>query len=367
VSTAVGAELDLVIEKLAAGGSGIARAPGGLVVFVERAAPGDRVRARIVESRGSYARAEIAELLASGPDRREPPCALFGSCGGCAWLHLSDAAQLHACAQILRDALARIGKFTALPAIETLASPRRLAYRARARVVREHGRTGFRARRSHDVVDVERCAVLDPAAQQQLAALRAAAAPAGDVEIRGFGESVLGLQVSPDAFFQANAALWADWQALVADACGRGAFAVELYAGVGFYTVRLLQAFARVIAVERGVSVRDLRRNAHGADVREESAERFARRSLPGLAPDVVLLNPPRGGATADVRTGVAAAAPARIVYVSCDPATQARDLREWSTDYTIERIVLIDAMPQTAHVEALVSLRKLTATGSGS
>jgi 23S rRNA (uracil1939-C5)-methyltransferase len=80
-----------------------------------------------------------------------------------------------------------------------------------------------------------------------------------------------------------------------------------------------------------------------------------------------VLLNPPRSGCSAQVRKGVAAAAPDRIVYVSCDPATQARDLREWSADYTIERIVLIDAMPQTAHVEALVSLRKLTATGSRS
>jgi 23S rRNA (uracil1939-C5)-methyltransferase len=359
VSAKVGDEIELRVERLVAGGAGVARSANGLVVFVEGSAPGDLVLARVVERRPRYLRAEIAELREPGPHRRPPPCPLFHRCGGCDWLHLTEAAQATARAEILRDALLRIGRFQVLPEVETLSSPRALEYRARARVVLEAGRVGFRARRSHAVVDVDQCAVLDPAAQAQLNALRSEPARGkNELELRAFGAEAHGLRVSPGAFFQANASLWKLWQDLVAEVAGEGPLAVELYAGVGFYTVRLTRTFGRVIAVERGVAARDLAHNS-SAEVFSGSAERFAREVLPGLEPDLVLLNPPRDGCAPGVMEAIAAVRPAHVIYVSCDPATLARDIARLNQSHSIERIVSIDAMPQTHHVEALVSLRR--------
>jgi 23S rRNA (uracil1939-C5)-methyltransferase len=363
-----GSEVELSIDALAAGGDGVGRV-AGLVVFTPRTAPGDRVRVRLREVRRRFARAEVVEILAPGPARRPAPCPWFGACGGCDWLHLDEAAQREARAAILRDALLRIGGFGSLPAVEHLPSPASLGYRARARVAYARGRVGFRARHSHDVVDVARCAVLDPPTQEALARLRAAPpAGAGEVEIRGFQSPVRvgerDLAVGPGAFFQANRALWEPWRDLVLEACGRGRLAVELYAGVGFFTSGLDRRFERVVAVERGPAARDARRNAR-AEIVEAAAEDWAPRELEALAPDLVLLDPPRTGCHSSVSGAIAAAKPPRVVYVSCDPATLARDLRPLRGGHRIARLVAIDALPQTHHVEALCALEVDTSPSS--
>ena len=354
MSLEVGDELELVVERLAAGGDGIAHHEGQ-VVFVARSAPGDRVLALVVELRRRFARAEIVQVLKAGPGRREPPCPYAQSCGGCAWLHLDEATQASARRDILRDALLRIGRLPTLPEIEWLPSPRALGYRARARVARSGGAVGFRARRSHAVVDVERCAVLDPTTQEALEVLRRQPPGEGDVEIRGF-ERPLGLRVSPGSFFQANSALWESWAERVVEVCGRGELAVELYTGVGFYTVRLERAFARVIAVERARSASDLRHNCE-VTVEQVSVEKFVLTRLPELEPDLVLLNPPRIGCDPSVIEALADRVPPRIVYVSCDPATLARDISALRDSHLVRRVVAIDALPQTNGVEALVVL----------
>ncbi len=351
----VGSELELEIERLAAGGDGVARCDGR-ALFVPLAAPGDRLRCRVSEVRRRFARAEIVEILTPGPGRRPAPCPYFGRCGGCTWQHLDEATQARARLEILRDALVRIGHFDRLPAIEWLPSPRAYGYRARARMACSEGAVGFRARRSHEVVDVERCMVLDEDTQRELEALRRDPPSQGEREIRGFGSSALGLQVGRGSFFQANAALWERWAELVAGACGEGDLVVELYAGVGFYTVRLERGFERVIAVERARSGGDLRHNT-GADVHQTSAERFAMTQLPELAPDVVLLNPPRSGCDPTVIDALGRTSARRIVYVSCDPATLARDLAPLLASHLVRRIVAIDALPQTHGVESMVVL----------
>jgi 23S rRNA (uracil1939-C5)-methyltransferase len=365
---ALGSEIELRIGSLAAGGDGVGRLDG-MVVFTPRAAPGDRLRVRLREVRRRFARAEIVEILEPGPGRRPSPCPLFGACGGCDWLHLDEAAQRAARAEILRDALVRIGGLAPLPRVEELPSPKGLGYRARARVAFAGGRVGFRARHSRDVVDVERCAVLDPPTQEALTRLRAAPpAGAGEVELRGFGARVSVrdrvLEVGAGAFFQANRALWETWRDLVLDACGHGRLAVELYAGAGFFTAGLDRRFERVIAVERGPAARDARRNAR-AEVVEAAAEDWAPRELAALAPDLVLLDPPRAGCHISVSEAIAAARPPRVVYLSCDPATLARDLRRLRGGYRVARVVAIDALPQTHHVEALCVLEVDTSPSS--
>ncbi len=284
MSVAPGAELELAIEALAAGGDGIGRLDG-LAVFVPLAAPGDRVRARVTQVRPRFARAEIVELLSPGPSRRGAPCPYYGRCGGCTWQHLDESAQLSARVAIARAALERIAHRAALPEIEVVESPRALGYRARARLAFEPGRIGFRARGSHEVVDIARCEVLDPATQAELERVRAAPPTGkGELEISGVGPvaELAGrrLEIAKGSFFQANRALWERWQASVLELCGRGAVAVELYCGIGFYTAGLCERFARVVAVERSpASAASAARNAP-AEVVAAAAEAWAPREL---------------------------------------------------------------------------------------
>jgi 23S rRNA (uracil1939-C5)-methyltransferase len=361
---APGDTLELEIERLAAGGDGIAHVDG-LTVFVPLAAPGDRVRARVVRVQPRFARAEIEAVLAPGPGRREPPCPYYGRCGGCTWLHLDEAEQGRARVAIAREALQRIGGVTELPEIEHVASPAALAYRSRARIAWDRGKVGFRARASREVVDVERCAVLDSATETELAHFRAQRPRGhGEREIRGHAEAVVvagrRLAVGPSAFFQANRSLWERWQALVVDACGRGESAVELYCGVGFYTVGLVERFARVVAVERSLAARDARLNCPAARIVEAAAEDFAARELVALAPELVLLNPPRTGCHQMVSEALVAARPRRVVYVSCDAPTLARDVARLGAGFRVARVVVLDALPQTHHVEIVVAFESV-------
>lgn len=359
-AVAVGESPSLRIDSLGSGGEGVGRSDG-LVVFVPGTAPGDRVRARLTRVKRSFAQGELLEVLEPGAVRREPPCPYAGSCGGCSWLHVDPGEQRRARREILLQALRRIGHLEQLPEVDELPSPVSLGYRTRARVAWEAGRVGFRARGSHRVVDVERCAVLDPATAAELERLRRNPPPGqGEREIRGFGEEVeLGgrsLRVRAGGFFQANGALWEAWRAAVLDACGSGALALELYAGVGFYTAGLDERFRRVVAVERGAAAEDLRANS-GAEVVQASAEAWAVRDGVEPGTELVLLNPPREGCHISVLEALREARVPRIVYVSCDAATLARDIGALRHEYRVIRVCSIEALPQTHHVEALCVL----------
>jgi 23S rRNA (uracil1939-C5)-methyltransferase len=262
---------------------------------------------------------------------------------------------------ILRGALQRIGGVRELPSIHVVRSPQPFGYRSRARVAHAHGRVGFRAWHSHEVVDIERCLVLDEETQNKLNQLREHPPRArGEIEIRGYGEKVdvagRRLAVGPQAFFQANRLLWERWLELVSDACGRGELALELYAGVGFYTAEIERNFESVIAVERGASAADARRNT-SARVIEAAAETWLPQQIGLLEPDLVLMNPPRTGCDPRVMSALRALAPARVVYVSCEPSTLARDLSRLGPTFRLTGLSLLDALPQTEKVEAVATL----------
>ena len=358
----IAAELELSIDTLAAGGEGVGR-HRGLVVFVPFAAPGDRLRVRVVRAIRRWLRAEIVAVVEPGPQRRPAPCPYYERCGGCDWMHIDEAEQSRARVAIVCETLRRIGGLDALPAIEHVPSPRAFGYRARARVAHERGRVGFRGRASRELVDIERCAVLDEGTQHALDTLRADPPPGrGELEIRSYGAElrVAGrvCSVAPGDFFQANAALWERWHTLVVEACGEGAFAVELYAGVGFYTIGLEQRFSRVIAIERGRAAAQLRSNTHSSVVRA-AAEEWAPRELARLRPEVVLLNPPRAGCHKSVLDAVDESEAPRVVYVSCDPSTLARDLGRCKGELRLVRLVVIDSLPQTHHIEVIAVLER--------
>jgi 23S rRNA (uracil1939-C5)-methyltransferase len=375
--------LELTVERLAAGGDGVGCAPDGRVTFVPFSVPGDRLRARITEARRRYLRASLTELIAPGPSRVEPPCPVFGVCGGCSWQHLRYAAQLEAKGAILRDALTRIGKLSNVPErIEVRASPLTYGYRCRSRVMVGAGGVGFRRRRSRDLCATARCPVLVPALDQALAELgRDPRAPRGEWEIAA-GDSgevsllapdgrTLGAKktrirlardevaVSAGVFSQANLSLRADLADAVHQAAGEGERALELFAGAGYLTLGLGRRFQRMVAVESHPrAIRDLRENLRdagidGVEVRGVPVEdALGEASLRQLRPEVVVLDPPRAGLP---RGAASLLDTARVVYLSCDPATLARDLASLERQgFALNRVTGFDLFPQTPHLEAL-------------
>lgn len=385
----VGAEFGVAIERLAAGGEGIAHAPDGRVVFVPATAPGDRARVRVVETHAKWLRAELVAVETPGPGRVEPRCALVGRCGGCAWQHLDYETQRRAKAAILRDALERIGGLALPGEVEVAASPP-FGYRGRARIGTARGVVGYRRLRSHALEPTAACPVLVPALEAALARLAAAPpARAGEIELAagddghvrawGPGGLLLGdaglaiaagdrhIQVSPGVFFQGNARLRRALLDAVLGAAGGGARALELCAGAGFFTLGLADRFAEVMAVESSPpAVRDLRKNVAAAgvgNVRIECAPLeglLAGGPARDFAPEAIVVDPPRTGLGADVAEAIAALGAARLVYVSCAPPTLARDVAVLvQRGLRLASLRGFDLFPQTPHVEAVAVLTR--------
>jgi 23S rRNA (uracil1939-C5)-methyltransferase len=399
---------ELVIDSLAAGGDGVARDVDGRVVFVSGAAVGDRLLCEVVASRKRFARAEIVRVLSPSPDRIEPECALARECGGCQWLHIAPAGQRVAKQAILAAALRHeIAAGLELEPLIEAAPP--LGWRRRARLHwvrrRRSGRLvlGFFRRGSQEVVDAPHCPQLDARLQVALAAVRARLA--GELFGKGEIAAVVGhggqvhvsitgacpsdapvelLGVAGIAGVRAGRRAWglraielepglhsaADEFAQASEAGNRalcelvdraaqprqGARVLELYAGAGNLTRSLVRGPAELVAVD----VVAPQRPVAGATVRVgPAAEVVAALVKAADAFDLVVLDPPRSGA-ADVVPGLLALGPERIVYVSCDPATLARDLEALRRGgYRPRRARGIDTMPQTAHVETIVVLER--------
>ena len=367
----------------------MARAPDGRVVFVPYTAPGDLVRAQVVEERRRFLRARALELRRPGPGRTDPLCPVFGSCGGCTWQHLTPETQLEAKRAILRDAFARIAHLAAPADLAVRASASPYGYRSRARVQVREGKVGFLRRRSHGLCATSRCPVLAPELDDALAGLAAkppardgeweiaagsdgavlatplpAGPGAGSVELR-VGSDVL--RVSAGVFAQANASLRESLVTHVLEEMGEGEAAVELHAGAGLFTLGLARRFSRVTAVESDpAAAADLEHNlvraGHAAVTAVTGpAETWLEEArAEGDRPDALLLDPPRSGLGPVAAEALARLATPRIVYVSCDPATLARDVGVLvDRGYELTALMGFDLFPQTAHVEAVATLRR--------
>lgn len=379
-------EIELEVEKLVTGGDGLARFEG-IPIFVARAAPGDRVRARLVERRPDYARAEIVELLTPGPGRRTAPCPHYAACGGCDLQHLEDSVQVRYKAEAVVETLSRVGGVRAPASFEVIAGDM-WGYRLRTQLHTERqgagpARVGYFARGSQTLVPVRVCPILVPELERLIpdlpdrlgdepparldllagegdaisAAPVAGDLPHGEVALQ-VGESTFHLDAR--CFFQAHRTLVGR---LVETAVGahEGERAVDLYAGVGLFSVALGRRYRSVVAVEGDrISARYARGNARrnrlgNVEVVGQAVESWVG-ALPA-APDRVLVDPPRAGLAAPVRRALLQARPQRLTYVSCHAATLARDLRELLASYTLEALALFDLFPQSGHMEAVAQL----------
>jgi len=385
---------EVEIERILPGGLGLAHADGK-TVLVSLSAPGDRVRVSIDRVKGNVSFAQIQEIVSPSPHRVEPPCPYFGRCGGCDFQQLSYESQLTAKAEIIRDCLHRIGRIDDVPDFQITGAPNPWHYRARAQwqhdAIRQ--RLGYFESGSRSVCDVVECAVLAPALQKTLSDLRnrmgAGALPEDARDFRAVvGDDGVSLSPSPqpdsaqvitrsihgeayqfhaDSFFQANYDLLPQ---LIDAALGEasGATAIDLYCGVGLFTLPLARRFEKVIGVEGDAKAAEYARSnlATGGLTNGQIVARDVGQWLAQEAPtsgkagavDLLLLDPPRTGAESRVIAGVLKLNPRRICYVSCDPATLARDLRKLiAGGYTLASIAAFDMFPQTHHVETVVQL----------
>ncbi|HEY0083560.1 MAG TPA: class I SAM-dependent RNA methyltransferase [Pyrinomonadaceae bacterium] len=386
----VGATVEVEIERIVPGGAGLAHADD-YTFFVTLAAPGDRVRARIERVRGKVAFATVAEIVTPSPARVEPPCPYFGRCGGCDFQQLTYEAQLEAKVEIIRDCLRRIARLEAPSEISITPSPAVWRYRSRARWQHDPVRQylGYYELASHNICDVAECPVVLPEVQDKLSQLRATLGsgefdgaeefqavagddgvsllpPLAEDDARERFRDLAGerYRFDADCFFQINHALL---EPLLAEALGsaQGEHAFDLYCGVGLFTLPLARRFARVTAVEGNASATNFaRRNLSDAGLTNASVHTarvgdWLSEHAGSHAPvDFLLLDPPRAGAEPEALAAIIALRPRRISYVSCDPATLARDLRALSdAGFALDSLRAFDMFPQTHHVETVVHL----------
>jgi tRNA/tmRNA/rRNA uracil-C5-methylase (TrmA/RlmC/RlmD family) len=411
-----GAVEEVVCDGIAHGGEAVARLADGRAVFVPFAIPGERVRIRLTEVRTRFARAELLDVVEPSPDRVEPPCPHFGPgrCGGCAWQHMRPHIQARLKARLIREQLAHLGGLADVEVKSALrpqapGQPEGFGYRQRATLTAAgDGRLGFLRHASHEVHPIDRCPLLAEPLQalparlgtrppgskvrlragakgERLVVLEATerrvrplelpglawAAVQGNGKVRDFGgrpfltEQVAGVtfHVSAASFFQVHREGAEELVRVVRRALAprSGDRLIDLYAGVGLFAATVGARCRDVVAIESwkpavADAKRNLARHPRAKVIRDD-----ALRGLRGIErADVVVLDPPRGGAGQRVVARVAALGPRAVALVSCDPAALARDVRAFvDAGYDPLWVQPIDLFPQTAHIEAVTCLRR--------
>jgi len=395
---------ELDITSLAYGGEGIARKEG-IVVFVEKALRGERVKARIESIRKKFARAKTLEIFRPSPDRCEPLCPRFGVCGGCVFQHLAYEKQIEEKKNMLEDNLRHLGGFRNIVSEPTIPSPKIWNYRNHLTFntlsLKKDFRFGFIAKDNHTLVEVDECPIADTRINQLFPFLRERIGKLSPwekdrlkkivVRVGSEGKAKYGMEetgqrgiiperdfmtwidgtsfhFSMESFFQTNYFILPRMIRLIREmlAPKGNEMLLDLYSGVGFFNVLFARAYREVIAVEEGrKAVHDARINLEMNKVgnvrifqgRVEQALKNVRAKL--SPPLHVILDPPRIGAALGVIDFLRYIPVEKLVYVSCDPGILARDLRQLSRAYGIKRLAPLDMFPHTKHLETVVLLER--------
>ncbi len=393
-----GERLEVRFNSLVYGGYALGRLNDGRTVFVPYLLPGELALIRLTEERPGYARGEPVELLEASPQRIAPRCRHFALCGGCHYQHLEAGRQLEAKASVLREQLVRLAGLTDPPPAEAVPSPQAWNYRNHLQFhLSPEGRLGFKVFRSERVFTVLECHLpepelnalwpkLDPSSfvsEQGKASGRAIRVilrrgTSGPAQVWARPTRLPGpaaepleftlpggrFRVSPGSFFQVNTPLAAELAARVTAAfrespAARGgqATVLDLYCGVGLFSLYAAPSAARIVGVELAPSAcADYRHNLRDF-TNAELVRGRVEDVLPRLElrPEVVIADPPRAGLGRRVVQALAALRPSLLLYVSCDPATLARDARELIRGgYALSSVTLFDLFPQTYHLESL-------------
>jgi len=402
----------LLLQAMAHGGDALGRHEGK-VIFVPYGIPGEEVTVGIVEDKKRYARGRLLEVHSASPHRTDSPCPHFGDCGGCHWQHVEYGTQLEYKRQIATDVLTRIGKIATPPVKPVMGMEKPWHYRNNMRFGTDRqGRLGLRARASHRIVPVERCLLLHPMLQEIYDSLDLEDPSLRQLTFRcgvGTGDAMLvfemaedqppemevntplscvlsladgrsavlvgspyicerigklRLRISSGSFFQVNTSQAEGLVGLVRDYLepGREDVLLDAYCGVGTFGLSLADQVAETIGIEESPSaVEDARVNASGRE-RVKFYQGRVEEVLPGIKAriDLAILDPPRAGCQPAVLRSLMEHMPRRIAYVSCDPATLARDLRAlMDGGYDLREVQPVDMFPQTAHIESVALLTR--------
>lgn len=405
-------QFELEILDFAYGGNAFSRLPDGRPVFVPFTMPGERVRVRVTTAFKDYCTAQLEEVLKPAPGRVAPRCQHFTVCGGCHYQHLLYQQQLEVKQRIVADQLRRIGKITAPAVNQIIPSADEWQYRSTMQFhISKNGRPGFRAGDGKTVIEVNECYLpikgidklwprLDIDAQSGIRRVMLRAGSDSELLAALEGESNLppefnldfplsvhylssdrdyllagdahnlmtvngvNFMVSPRSFFQVNlgqACKMVNYVLANVD-LNSAVSALDLYSGVGLFSAFLAPRVKELIAVESSASACD--DFAANLDFYDNVSLYVggAEQVLPGLriAPDLVIVDPPRAGLMFKVVDYLVNSPVTQLVYVSCDPATLARDCwRLTQGGFTIRSIQPFDFFPQTYHVECVVFLDK--------
>ena len=363
-----------------------------LVVFAEYGIPGEEVVVEIYRKTADFASARVVEVLKASPDRIEAPCQYFGTCGGCHWQHITYQRQLELKRHVVQEQLRRIGKFASPTVNETVAAEDPWGYRNHLRLSAGRlGDIGFMRRGSHRFLPIDRCLIANPKINELITLLQGKGAGLHQVELRAgvntgdlmiqpdmtdrepsappgskvYREALLGheFQVSAPSFFQSNTAQAERLAQLVREKLEPEPqeLLLDAYAGVGTFAALFAADVRRVIGIEESpaavadaaVNLKDLP-NVRYIEGKVEAV-------LPELEekPDAVILDPSRVGCHPYVINAIVRLAPRKLVYVSCDPSTLARDLRLLvDGGFELLDVTPLDMFPQTYHIESVASLR---------
>jgi 23S rRNA (uracil1939-C5)-methyltransferase len=396
---------------MAHGGDALARHEGK-VIFVPYALPGEELLVELTEERAKYSRARLVEVLSPSPDRVEPRCPHFGTCGGCHWQHVAYERQLALREEVLRSQLKRIAHLPDVPIRSAVAAADPWHYRNHVQLhVDEDGRLGFMGIDGRSVIPIRECHIMHGllwdifsgldidfpdlerislragiSTGEQLVILETGGAqvPAVEVDVPiscvlllGDGtpvtyvgdsyirESIAGrsFRISATSFFQANTSQTEHLVQIVARYLEpRGTETLlDLYCGVGTLGLSMADRVSQVVGIDTNESaIADARFNAE-----EMSNVAFFEGNPEELLPsmeqsiDLAILDPPRTGVDREALAALMAQRVPRVVYVSCDPATLARDVARMSeAGYELVEVQPVDMFPQTYHVEAVALLR---------
>jgi len=375
-------KISLTIHDIAFGGEGVGRIDD-FVIFVPFVIMGETVEVEITEVKKNFARAKLLRVEKSSPERVEPECRYFTQCGGCQYQHIAYATQLRLKHKQISDLFERVGKIPADKIAPVIPSPQPYGYRNRIMIRSQWNGPakklviGFIRADNNFVEDIEECKIAEPAISEQIKQVRANPPPKGGIKI------VLrippeGWDVPPDSFFQNNFFLLPKLVETVRDflKSSDAKHLVDLYCGVGFFGIELADLVESFVGVEYDrLAIKAAQRNLAN---RKISNGEFISATVEEVLPELlkkfssektaVILDPPRKGCLPETLGLLRETRPAQVIYVSCHPATMARDLNILCADgvFELARVQPLDMFPQTQHVECVADLRAGQALPNG-
>jgi len=372
----VGQVIEIDIEDVAFGGEGVGRY-NDFVIFVPFVITGERVQVEITEIKKNFARAKLIKVINPSPYRVKPECRYFGECGGCQYQHISYDYQVILKKKQIKDLIQRIGGFKDLVVNDVIPCPKPYGYRNRIMVRSQWSKPlqrlaiGFLRYDNRLVVDIEECKIAEPEVSEGIKDVRANPPPRGGLKVvlRKFPKD---WEVPKDSFFQNNFYALPHLVETVKRCVNKSAakYLVDAYCGIGFFGIELASNVEKVVGVD--VDIRAIKAAKKNAEMRGITNCEFIAGQVEDIIKEifktfdpsqtVLIMDPPRTGVKPEGLEFIKSQLPKQIIYVSCHPATLARDLKILCSDskYQLVDITPIDMFPQTQHVECVADLRKI-------